>query len=221
MKLWTEQEDEIIRRNYPTFGSDVKRWDSSLHRTKRAIQRRAGIIGAQLEVNYDITSVQFGKLTAIKRVGTDKHRNSLWLCVCECGNKIVVPAYSLRNGHTKSCGCTTINYLKTVKPAITHGGARVGEAKERLYRVWCGMKERCYNPHNKNYKNYGGRGITVCDEWQASYESFRNWAMSHGYDPNAPLGKCTIDRINNDGNYEPTNCRWVDMKVQRKNQRRP
>ena len=219
MKRWTQEEDAILKRNYPKFGSDTNLWDSQIQRTQRAIQRRAGIINAPLVIDHDITSHKFGRLTAIKKVGVDKHRNTLWLCECECGNTTVVPAYALRNGHSKSCGCIGIDFLKTAKPSTKHGGARVGKNKERLYRVWLGMKERCYNPHSRNYMNYGGRGITICDEWLHDFSAFRDWAMANGYNPDAPRGQCTIDRIDNDGNYEPSNCRWVDMKTQANNKK--
>lgn len=84
----------------------------------------------------------------------------------------------------------------------------------RLYRVLQDMKSRCYNSKNNNYKNYGGKGIIICDEWNKDYLKFEEWALSNGYDKNAPRGKCTIDRINPNGNYEPNNCRWVDMRTQ-------
>lgn len=95
-----------------------------------------------------------------------------------------------------------------------------GMANSRLYVVWCAMKERCNNPKYKDYKYYGGRGIKVCQEWQ-DFESFYKWSMTAGYDENAPRGVTTIDRINNDGNYEPSNCRWVSMQEQCRNRRRP
>lgn len=96
----------------------------------------------------------------------------------------------------------------------THGGHG-----SRLYPIWTAMLARCYHPQNKSFHNYGGRGITVCDEWRNSYEAFRDWALATGYDEKAPRGQCTIDRIDVNGNYCPENCHWVDMKTQAANKR--
>lgn len=109
----------------------------------------------------------------------------------------------LRNGDTKSCGC-----LK---------GENHGHSKERLYTVWAGMKARCKNKNNTSYYRYGARGISVCAQWDESYASFRQWARENGYDPNAEYGKCTLDRIDSDGDYCPENCRWVSMATQNEN----
>ena len=96
------------------------------------------------------------------------------------------------------------------------GNLKHGETGTRLHNVWIMMKQRCNNPKAGEYHRYGGRGVEVCDEW-LSFSNFRDWALSNGYDPNAPRGKCTLDRIDNDGNYEPSNCRWIDMKGQMEN----
>lgn len=98
-------------------------------------------------------------------------------------------------------------------------GDRSKRYNERLYNVWNSMKSRCYNPNVASYKNYGGRGIEVCDEWAHNFPTFQKWAIENGYDPDAPYGECTIDRIDVNGNYEPSNCRWVSMDVQRYNKR--
>jgi hypothetical protein len=155
----------------------------------------------------DLSGKRFGHLTVVKRVGS-KNGHSLWECRCDCGNTTDVVAGSLTQGLTRSCGCLDR------ERRTTHG-----ESKSRLYEIWLGMRQRCSYQHHKDYKNYGGRGIRVCDEWQ-SFATFHDWAMSHGYDPDAPYGKCTIDRINVDGNYEPSNCRFVDLETQANNRRK-
>lgn len=157
----------------------------------------------------DLTGQKFGKLKVIRRNGMNERRKALWLCKCDCGNEITAEGCLLRNGHIKSCGCLRIQII------TKHGYANHSRV-DRLYRVWKQIKCRCKNPKVKEYKYYGGRGIKLCEEWN-DYEVFRKWALSHGYDKDAEWGKCTIDRIDSNKNYEPDNCRWVDMKVQQNN----
>ena len=158
----------------------------------------------------NITGQRFGRLTVICREGTDQNRASTWRCMCDCGNEVVVRGSNLRTGWTQSCGCLQIDKL------TTHG-----KRKSRLWKVWSHMKQRCNTPSCKAYPNYGGRGITVCDDWNEDFQAFYSWAIANGYDGNAPKGQCTIDRIDNDKGYCPENCRWVDMKVQNSNKRKP
>ena len=157
----------------------------------------------------DKTGKRFGRLTAISYV-PEKHG---WLCKCDCGNEVVVDSHTLSRGDSRSCGCYKMDKWRSI--ITTHGGTHT-----RLYGVYKSMIQRTCNPNSPSYKNYGGRGITICDEWLNDFAAFRDWAMANGYDPDAPHGKCTIDRIDNDGNYEPSNCRWVDMVVQCHNQRK-
>lgn len=103
------------------------------------------------------------------------------------------------------------------KPKVTVPGYKYSE--DRLYNVWNSMLSRCYNKKNASYKNYGERGITVCDEWKNNFFSFKGWAISAGYDYNKPRSEQEIDRINNDGNYEPTNCRWTTARENNRNRR--
>lgn len=152
---------------------------------------------------------RYGRLVVIG--DTEKHRgdSSLWICKCDCGKTIQVTADNLQRGKTKSCGCLKKEVEKSGNNSRKHG-----MSGSRLYIIWCDMKQRCFNSNQKGYKDYGGRGITICDEWKDSFEEFRDWALSHGYSD-----ELTIDRINNDGNYEPDNCRWATMAEQNQNKR--
>jgi hypothetical protein len=159
---------------------------------------------------YDYTNQRFGRLVVIERNGS-KNNRVVWKCKCDCGNVVDVVSQDLTRGHTQSCGCL---FLETQTKRLTkHNGTH-----DRLYIVWQDMKKRCENPNNKSYKYYGARGIKVCKEWH-DYSVFKEWAYNNGYDDKAKKFDCTIDRINVNGNYEPNNCRWVDMKVQNANRR--
>lgn len=143
---------------------------------------------------HDLTGQKFGRLTAIKPIENHGHGIE-WLCKCDCGNETVVRCDGLVTGHASSCGC----YNRELKRNYSHGMSNT-----KIYRVWCGMKQRCNNPNNLEYHRYGGRGIKICKEWNDDFEKFGKWALSHGYKQGLQ-----IDRINNNGNYEPSNCRFV------------
>lgn len=164
----------------------------------------------------DLTGHRYERLTVISR-GEDYtspkgEKHVRWICRCDCGNECLVDSNDLVRGHTKSCGCLHQETLSS--GYLIHGGR-----KDRLYGVWANMKDRCYNPNNTHYKYYGERGIAICEEWKDNYACFKEWAYQNGYDDLAPRGECTIDRIDVDGNYSPTNCRWVDMATQSQNRR--
>lgn len=158
----------------------------------------------------DLTGKRFGRLVVIRRE-SEIGQKVRWLCRCDCGSEKVISAYELTSGNTKSCGC--------LQSESRHFNARKhGGRGTRLYNVWKAMRQRCNDPNHSSYPHYGGRGIRVCAEW-SDYQTFSEWAFANGYDPDAPRGKCTIDRIDVNGDYEPSNCRWVDAATQNANRR--
>ena len=152
----------------------------------------------------------FGRLLVLEqlddRITKSGNNIIMYLCECECGNRIEVQGGHLRSGHTNSCGCYK-------KDRILEAHGTIAMDNPRLYGIWGKMKQRCNNKNYKQYYLYGGRGIKVCEEWN-EFEPFYNWAMSNGY-----RDDLSIDRINNDGNYEPNNCRWADKYIQARNKR--
>ena len=150
----------------------------------------------------DLTGMRFGKLTAI-RLDEQKYKNNcMWVCQCDCGKEVIVVTHNLLAGNTTSCGCKRTDTLKK----RWHG-----QHGTRLYRIWQNMKNRCRNPNIIGYKNYGGRGIGYCKEWER-FEPFIDWAKQSGYNDSL-----SIDRIDVNGDYGPKNCKWSTPEEQSRN----
>lgn len=155
---------------------------------------------------------KYGRLTIQEYAGKAKNGSTLVKCICDCGTKKIVRLYSLKKGEIKSCGCFAKELLVKRNKTIKH--TTHGQSRTRLYTIWCDMKQRRLNKNQKVFKHYGERKISICDEWKNNFNSFYDWAIKNGYADNL-----TIDRIDVDGNYNLSNCRWATMQQQRRNTR--
>lgn len=154
----------------------------------------------------DLTGEKFGSLLVVGISGYIGNRIA-WECKCDCGNVVRVAGCSLKSGNTKSCGCRRNKFVSELNKSH-------GQSNTRLYHIWTGIKSRCYDVNVKIFKHYGARGITMCGEWKNDFLAFMDWALKNGYSENL-----SIDRIDVNGNYEPSNCRWVCQKQQCRNTR--
>lgn len=172
--------------------------------------------GANFE---DLTGQRFGRLVVVRFLNANERttRQYDWWCKCDCGKEIKASANKLKQGLQQSCGCLK----EEMKPRIGEITRKYKYSNKRLYGVYKAMIDRCYNPKCNKYYNYGGRGITVCDEWQGNngYDTFAEWALSTGYDKYAKHGVCTLERCDVNGNYTPDNCKWITNQEQQNNKR--
>ena len=160
----------------------------------------------------DLTGKRFGYYTVLEKCERKTNERLYWLCKCDCGTIKKVEHYNLIKGKIRSCGCFQ-------KQDVSKRFSKHRKTNNRLFHVWVSMRGRCNNPKNTAYKNYGGRGIKVCKEWQDDFMNFYNWAIKNGYDENAEYSKCTLERLNVNGDYEPSNCTFKSAKEQANNRR--
>lgn len=212
-RKWTEEEVQFIKDNYSNMTGD--KISEQLEIPLTTLRRKIKELGLNNKHKTAEVGDKINRLTILEKklVQYNGQQKTIAICMCDCGNLTKPTLSSIISEKIKSCGCWKAEKAREriSKSNYKHGK---GNYQNKLYRVWSSMKNRCNNKNNPEYKNYGGRGITVCELWQRDFESFEEWAINNGY-----ADGLTLDRINVNGNYEPNNCRWATRKVQAINKR--
>lgn len=205
--------DEIIIDEYVNKGKTLLQIQSELHTNRPYLEKVLFAHGIKLRSRVTIKiGDKFNNLTVVERLENQK-QHPMFLCRCDCGKTRKVLGQNLKSGRAKDCGCIS-QKLRNLHISQHSSLKTHGFSKTRLYNIWLGMRDRCSRVKNQDYYLYGGRGIKVYDEWNNDFLTFRNWALSNGYENNL-----SIDRIDPNGNYEPNNCRWITLTEQAYNKR--
>lgn len=204
--IWTQDEIDFVKTNYLNMSdTEIATYLCNHNRNAiRTLRRKLNLIKPRIK---DLSGRRIGNVTILRYTGktSESTHSAIWECKLDDGTIVEIPSNNLHIGKTK--------LLRGLKPSEHHN-----KSHTRLYQIWKNMRKKCNNKNHLDYKYYGARGISCCSDWE-KFSAFEQWAINNGYDETAVRGKCTLDRIDVNGNYEPNNCRWVNSEIQSINRR--